>query len=83
MKQEDLRKLLDVVRETLRRKRYSYHTEKCYIHWIRRFILFHNKRHSREMGKTEIEAFLTSLAVEENVAPLTQNQALNAIVFLI
>jgi len=75
-------KLLDQVRATLRRKHYSYRTEKCYLAWIRRFILFHDKKHPKMMGQREIEAFLTYLAVEGNVAASTQNQALNAIVFL-
>jgi integron integrase len=75
-------KLLDQVRATLRRKHYSYHTEKRYLAWIRRFILFHNKRHPKTMGQQEIEAFLTHLAVEAKVAASTQNQALNALVFL-
>ena len=72
-------KLLDRVRETLRRKHYSYRTEQAYVHWIKRFILFHNKRHPNEMGVPEIEAFLTHLAVHEQVAASTQNQALQAI----
>jgi len=75
-------KLLDQLRDTLRRKHYSKRTEKTYVDWSKRFILFHNKKHPREMGATEIEGFLTYLAVEKNVAASTQNQALNAIVFL-
>ncbi len=75
-------KLLDRVRQALRRKHYSYRTEQAYIHWIKRFILFHNKRHPKDMGTPEIEAFLTHLAVEENVAASTQNQALSALLFL-
>jgi integron integrase len=75
-------KLLDQLRNTLRRKHYSKRTEKAYVDWSRRFILFHNKRHPREMGATEVEQFLTYLAVKQNVAASTQNQALNAIVFL-
>ncbi len=69
-------KLLDRVRETLRRKHYSYRTEQAYVRWIKRFILFHNKRHPKGMGIPEIEAFLTHLAVHEQVAASTQNQAL-------
>jgi site-specific recombinase XerD len=57
-------------------------TEKAYVDWIRRFILFHGKRHPREMGKSEVSAFLTHLAVERNVASSTQNQALSALLFL-
>ena len=75
-------KLLDRVRQALRRKHYSYRTEQAYIQWIKRFILFHNKRHPKEMGAPEIEAFLTHLAVEEHVAASTQNQALSALLFL-
>jgi integron integrase len=61
---------------------YSPRTEKAYVHWIRRFILFHNKRHPREMGASEVEAFLSHLAVKERVAASTQNQALAALLFL-
>ena len=76
------RKLLDQVRATLRRKHYSLSTERSYIEWIRRFIRFHQLKHPRQMGKEEIEAFLNHLAIDKNVAASTQNQALNAIVFL-
>ena len=76
------RKLLDRVRDMLRVKHYSIRTEKTYVSWIRRFILFHDKRHPEEMGAREIEAFLTHLAVEKNVAASTQNQALCALLFL-
>ena len=76
------KKLLDQVRDVLRLKHYSYQTEKTYIHWIKRFIFFHNKRHPLEMGEVEISQFLTHLAVHGNVSASTQNQALNAIVFL-
>ncbi len=79
---EDQPRLLDVVRERIRLKRYSIRTENAYIHWIRRFILFHGKRHPREMGAPEVEAFLSDLAVQRNVAASTQNQALAAILFL-
>ncbi len=75
-------KLLDQVRDMIRLKHYSIRTEQAYLGWIRRFILFHHKRHPKEMGKTEIEAFLTHLAVQKNVAASTQNQAMNAILFL-
>ncbi len=75
-------KLLDQVRELLRIKHYALRTEEAYIDWIRRFILFHNKRHPRDMGTPEIRAFLAHLATEENVAASTQNQALAAILFL-
>ena len=75
-------RLLDRVRQALRRKHYSYRTEQAYIQWLKRYILFHNKRHPKDMGPPEIEAFLTHLAVEENVAASTQNQALSALLFL-
>jgi integron integrase len=75
-------RLLDQVRDTLRLKHYAYRTEEVYLHWIRRFIRFHQLKHPASMGKPEIEAFLTHLAVQENVAASTQNQALNAISFL-
>jgi integron integrase len=76
------RKLLDRVRDRIRVKHYSYRTEETYVQWIRRFILFHNKRHPSEMGGDEVNAFLTHLAVNDNVAASTQNQALSAILFL-
>ena len=75
-------KLLDQVRARLRTLHYSIRTEEAYVGWIRRFILFHKKRHPREMGGPEVEAFLTHLAVEEHVAASTQNQALAALLFL-
>ena len=75
-------KLLDQVREVIRVKHYSIRTEDAYVQWIKRFIFFHGKRHPREMGAAEIEAFLTDLAVQKQVAASTQNQALNALVFL-
>jgi integron integrase len=73
-------KLTDRVRQTIRLKNYSYSTEKAYDYWIKRFILFHNKRHP--MDCPEIETFLSYLAVERNVAASTQNQALCALLFL-
>ncbi len=76
------RKLLDRVRDAVRLKNYSYRTEKAYVHWIKRYILYHQKRHPAEMGAAEIEAFLTHLAVEGHVAASTQNQALSALLFL-
>jgi integron integrase len=63
-------------------KHYSYRTEESYVAWIRRFILFHNKRHPNEMGAAEIEQFLSYLAVQERVAASTQNQAFSALLFL-
>ena len=76
------KKLLDQGRDAIRLKHYAYRTEETYVQWIRRFILFHHKRHPKEMGKAEIEAFLTYLAVEGQVAASTQNQALSALLFL-
>ena len=76
------KKLLDQLRDTIRLKHYSYSTEKTYVHWARRYILYHNKRHPAEMGAAEIEAFLTHLAKEGYVSSSTQNQALNALLFL-
>jgi len=75
-------KLLDQVRETIRTKHYSYRTEQTYVDWIKRFILFHNKRHPKDMGAEEVQAYITYLANERKVASSTQNQALSAIVFL-
>jgi integron integrase len=70
------------VRDAIRARHYSYRTEEAYAGWIRRFILFHGKRHPAEMGKPEIERFLTALAVDRKVAASTQNQALASILFL-
>ncbi|HEY9753152.1 MAG TPA: phage integrase N-terminal SAM-like domain-containing protein [Coleofasciculaceae cyanobacterium] len=67
------------MREAIRIQHYSYRTEESYVYSIRRFILFNGKRHPRDMGKAEIEAFFSHLAVEEQVAASTQNQALNAL----
>ncbi len=75
-------KLLDQVRAKIRFKHYSIRTEQTYVDWIRRYILFHDKRHPQEMGKQEVEQFLSHLAVERTVAASTQNQALSAILFL-
>ncbi len=80
--QRPAKKLLDQVREVIQLKHYSRKTEKSYVGWIKRFILFHSKRHPREMGKAEIEAYLTYLAQDRKVAAATQNQAFNAILFL-
>jgi len=75
-------KLLDQLRGAIRLRHYSIRTEETYVQWVRRFIFFHGKRHPEGMGPPEVEAFLTHLAVEGKVAASTQNQALNAIVFL-
>jgi integrase len=66
----------------LRLKQYSYRAEPSYVGWIKRFILFHQKRHPQELGRAEVEAFLNHLATHRNVAASTQNQALQALVFL-
>jgi integron integrase len=75
-------RLLDRVREAVRARHYSRRTEETYVAWIRRYILFHGKRHPVEMGAAEITQFLTALAVEGKVAAATQNQALSALLFL-
>lgn len=76
------KKILDQMSETLRSRHYSNRTEETYMDWVRRYILFHNKRHPLEMGAEEIRAFLIHLATERTVAASTQNQALSAILFL-
>ena len=70
------------VREVIRTRHYSLRTEDTYVQWIKRFIYYHGKRHPREMGEAEVAAYLSHLAVDRRVAPATQNQALNALVFL-
>jgi integron integrase len=75
-------KLLDRLRQAIRVRHYSIRTEEAYVQWSRRFILFHHKRHPSSMGADEVNAFLTHLAVEDNVSVSTQNQALSALVFL-
>ena len=75
-------KLLEQVRQAIRTRHYSYRTQKAYVHWIRRYIFFHNKRHPMEMAEPEIGQFLSSLATEGHVSASTQNQAFNALLFL-
>jgi integron integrase len=75
-------RLLDRVRDAIRRRHYSYRTEQSYVHWIKRFIYFHGKRHPAQMGAVEVTAFLTHLAKERSVASSTQNQALSSLLFL-
>lgn len=75
-------KLLDQLRDRIRLKHYSRRTEDVYLDWAKRYILYHNKRHPQEMGKKEIEGFLTYLATERQVAAATQNQAKAALQFL-
>jgi integron integrase len=76
------KELLDQVRDAIRLKDYSLHTEQSYVTWIKRYIFFHDKRHPKDMGSPEIEAFLTHLAVHQQVAASTQNQALSALLFV-
>ena len=73
---------LNNVRDIMRKKHYSIHTENAYTDWIKRYIIYHGKRHPEEMAESEISQFLTHLARDRNVAASTQNQALNALVFL-
>ena len=75
-------KLLDRVRHLIRARHYSHRTEEAYVHWIRRYIVFHRKAHPAEMGAAHISTFLTWLAVERHVSASTQNQALSALLFL-
>jgi integron integrase len=75
-------KLLDQVRDELRKRHYSHRTEEAYTGWIRAYIRYHGIRHPREMGKEEVEGFLSHLAVHQQVAAATQNQALAALLFL-
>ena len=75
-------RLLDILVDKIRLKHYSKSTEQTYYYWCKNYILYHKKKHPKEMGKDEIEAYLTYLAVEKNMAPSTQNQAFNAILFL-
>jgi len=75
-------KLLDHVRAAIRLRHMSPRTEEAYVYWTKRYVLFHQKRHPREMGAEEIRQFLTHLAVEDHVAASTQNQAFNALIFL-
>jgi site-specific recombinase XerD len=77
----DKPKLLDQVRDVIRRKHFSIRTEQSYVDWIKRYILFHGKRHPNEMAEAEITAFLTHLARAGKVAASTQNQALSALLF--
>jgi integron integrase len=75
-------KLLEQVRQAIRTRHYSARTEKAYVHWIKRYIFFHSKRHPLEMGEAEVGRFLSALAIELRVSASTQNQALNALLFL-
>ncbi|MCP3898783.1 MAG: integron integrase, partial [Desulfobacteraceae bacterium] len=73
---------MDQVREVLRFHHYAYRTEQSYVSWILRYIRFHNKQHPKDLGRAEIEAFLSDLAINRNVVASTQNQAFNALLFL-
>ena len=73
---------MDQVSDVMRLKHYAFRTEQTYVSWIKRFIFFHDKKHPKEMGELEVEAFLTWLAVEKHVSKSTQNQAFNALIFL-
>jgi integron integrase len=73
---------IEIVRRTLRERRYSRRTEEAYVHWIRRYVAHHGERHPRELGESAVTAFLSSLAVSDNVAAATQSQALAALKFL-
>ena len=75
-------RLYDRVVEVLRSRHYSRRTEEAYIHWMRRFLLFHTGAHARQLAETDVNRFMTHLAVRENVAASTQNQALAALLFL-
>jgi len=75
-------RLMEQVRAEIRARHYSRRTEDAYVHWIRRFIVFHGRRHPRELGAPELSAFLIRLAVDHHVAASTQNQALSGVLFL-
>ena len=75
-------RLLEQVRNAIRRRHYSYRTEQAYLHWIKRYIFFHGRRHPGEMGATEVTMFLTHLARDRSVSASTQNQALSSLLFL-
>ena len=75
-------RLLDQLREQIRYLHYSLSTEEAYVYWVKNFIYFHGKRHPREMGQAQVEAFLTYLAVERKVSVSTHRQALSALLFL-
>jgi len=79
---EPPRTLTDAVREKMRTRHMAYRTEQAYLHWIRRFVAFHDRRHPRDLGASEVEQFLTHLAVDRKVSASTQSQALQALLFL-
>lgn len=75
-------RLLEIVRRRLRERRYSRRTEQAYVHWIKRYIVFNDRRHPRDLAEDDVRRFLSSLAADDHVAPSTQNQALAAVTFL-
>jgi hypothetical protein len=75
-------RLLELVRRRLREGRYSPRTEKVYVAWVRRYVLFHDRRHPRDLGPEHVRDFLSALAVRDHVSAATQNQALAALTFL-
>jgi hypothetical protein len=75
-------RLLDQLREAIRYRHYSYRTEQAYVEWVRRYVLFHGKRHPAEMTESEVVTFLTHLATERDVSAATHQQALSALLFL-
>lgn len=75
-------RLIEIVRQRLRERRYSVRTEQAYVFWIRRYIVFHGRRHPKELGPDEVKSFLSDLAVRGQVAASTQNQALAGLLFL-
>ena len=79
----DSPKLLDRLRAEIRVRHYSIRTEEVYVDWARRFILYHNKKHPKDMGAEQVRDFLSHLAVERNVSASTQNQAKSALLFFV
>lgn len=76
------RTLVDVAREKMRTRHMAYHTEQAYLQWIRRYVVFHDRRHPRDLGPAAVEQFLSYLSVERKVSASTQSQALQALLFL-
>lgn len=84
MSTEKNKKILEEIQAKMRIKRYSIHTERAYCDWVKRYILFHKmqSRDDLKNGAEKVEQFLSHLAINDHVAPATQNQAMNALVFL-
>lgn len=78
----DKPKLLDLIRNEIRLRHFSIRTEKAYVGWVYKYVLFHNKKHPIEMGEKEVMQYLSYLAVNRNVSKATQNQTFNALLFL-